>query len=542
MMRWGVLGESSQPIQLTRRDWQLGFGFASVLLLITLASTYLPTACGSYHDDAIYVATAKSLVEGTGYSLINLPGSPPQTKYPILYPLLLAGIWKLWPTFPANLWAIQGLTMLSAALAVGLGFLFLIRFAYASRGVAAAVTALVITTPFFQFISTRALSEMPFAFLLVLALWRVESALRAAHSTAGAQFLTGVVIALAYLCRSVGVVVAVAALIALVARRRPVWLTLLGFATAAGPWVYWSLTALGQWQQNNVLGYYTDYLGSWTILASYPSEIVGWNLLYLLVATLATSMIGLHLCADWLLGWKLGPIFLTLGGLPWLYIVWRSVRFQMLPMFLAGYGMLMLCWPWPPARFLLPVLPFVLLYVVQIARRVTSLVLPTLHPFILKGGLALALAANLVVTLQVGLLYRETNFPFPTFPDRPVHWRSYEAVFDWIRQNTAATDRVGSALDTMVFLYTGRQAIRPFRYSPERLFYGVPGSKSGAAEEVFKSLADNGVRFLTLFPIPGYAAETSIGEVVAEMRRRHPDRLFVRYVAPDPRFVVFEVR
>jgi hypothetical protein len=541
MKRSEWISELADPVQLERRDWNLAIAFALIFSVLTAVSTFLPTACGSYHDDAIYVGTAKSLVEGTGYSLINLPGSPPQTKYPVLYPLLIAVVWKVWPSFPANLWAIQGLTLISAALAIGLSFLFMVRFAYASRTAAIAVTALVVTTPFLQFISTRALSEMPFALLLVGALWRVESALRKPN-TSGAQFLTGIVVALPYLCRSIGIVFAIATLIVLAVRRRPVALTLLGLAAATGPWVYWSLTALGQWQQNNVLGYYTDYLGSWSMLGSHAGAIVGWNLIYLLIATLATSLIGLHLGSDWLLGWKLGPIFLLFGGLPWLQVTWRALRFELLPVFLAGYGVLVLLWPWPPARFLLPVLPFVMMYVARVAVRLTSALLPTLHAWFLKGGLALAVAANIVVTMQVGVLYSRTGFPFPTFPDRPVQWSSYEEVFDWLREHTALTDRVGSALDSMVFLYTGRQSIRPFRYSPERLFYSVPGPKSGTADEVFTTLTANGVRFLTLFPIPGYEAETSIGEVVAEMRRQSPDRLVVRFVGRDPRFVIFEVR
>ena len=64
--------------------------------------------CGVYHDDGIYVITAKALAQGEGYRLINLPNSPLQTKYPILYPALLAIIWKIWPSFPKNLLLCKG--------------------------------------------------------------------------------------------------------------------------------------------------------------------------------------------------------------------------------------------------------------------------------------------------------------------------------------------------------------------------------------------------------------------------------------------------
>ena len=58
---------------------------------------------GFYHDDSIYWVSARSLATGDGYRIQSLPGQPYQTKYPPLYPALLASIWKLNPRFPANL-------------------------------------------------------------------------------------------------------------------------------------------------------------------------------------------------------------------------------------------------------------------------------------------------------------------------------------------------------------------------------------------------------------------------------------------------------
>jgi hypothetical protein len=57
---------------------------------------------GVFFDDGIYVTLAKSLAEGTGYRSIHLPDAPPAVHYPPLYPLALAALWKLWPSFPEN--------------------------------------------------------------------------------------------------------------------------------------------------------------------------------------------------------------------------------------------------------------------------------------------------------------------------------------------------------------------------------------------------------------------------------------------------------
>jgi hypothetical protein len=109
---------------------------------------------GIYHDDGVYISTAKALAEGQGYRLINLPHAPVQTRYPILYPALLALIWKLWPSFPDNLLAMQWLALLFGAVTVGLAYLYMVRCNYFSRGVGAAATLLCTTTPFFLFFCT----------------------------------------------------------------------------------------------------------------------------------------------------------------------------------------------------------------------------------------------------------------------------------------------------------------------------------------------------------------------------------------------------
>ena len=88
---------------------------AAFLTLATFTLCFqfiVPEVCGVYHDDAIYVITAKAIAQGDGYRLVNLPNSPKQTKYPILYPLLLSVIWKIFPFFPKNIFYMQIMTSL----------------------------------------------------------------------------------------------------------------------------------------------------------------------------------------------------------------------------------------------------------------------------------------------------------------------------------------------------------------------------------------------------------------------------------------------
>src|SRR5262249_60220296 len=72
---------------------------------------------GGFHDDGIYVTTAKALASGNGYRIISLPGEPAETKYPPLYPFLLSLVWRAKPNFPQNLWP-----MICLSVAPTLGF------------------------------------------------------------------------------------------------------------------------------------------------------------------------------------------------------------------------------------------------------------------------------------------------------------------------------------------------------------------------------------------------------------------------------------
>src|SRR5262245_12078008 len=93
---------SASTTPLTWRDALMALGLAGVMGLCSFFFV-VPDVCGAYHDDGVYVITAKSLAEGHGYRLLHLPGQPRQTKYPPLFPAVLALFWRLYPDYPANL-------------------------------------------------------------------------------------------------------------------------------------------------------------------------------------------------------------------------------------------------------------------------------------------------------------------------------------------------------------------------------------------------------------------------------------------------------
>src|SRR6185436_3223086 len=81
------------------REWIM-LAIAAALTLAAALVAIDPLPVGVFYDDAQYLILAKALASGDGYRFINLPGAPAATHFPPGYPLLLALLWKLSPSFP----------------------------------------------------------------------------------------------------------------------------------------------------------------------------------------------------------------------------------------------------------------------------------------------------------------------------------------------------------------------------------------------------------------------------------------------------------
>src|SRR4029079_3419446 len=137
---------SAVVCKFSREHWLVAAAlFISVTILGALRMA--PGVVGVFHDDVIYVATAKALAEGKVYRLIDLPGEPPQTKYPFLYPAVLAILWRLWPVFPIILVLLQGISLICTSSSIAIAFLYLARFGYFSKAEAASASLIGATSP-----------------------------------------------------------------------------------------------------------------------------------------------------------------------------------------------------------------------------------------------------------------------------------------------------------------------------------------------------------------------------------------------------------
>jgi hypothetical protein len=534
---------SENPVALTRHDWLISLGLA-VLVLVAASLRMAPGVCGKLHDDAIYVSTAKALSNGLGYRQIHVPGSPLQTKYPLLYPALLAVVWHLWPSFPENLVAMQAVSVLCAAATVAMGYLYVVRFGYCSRAIAGGSGLVCAMAPYFLYFGVHTMAEMLFALLSIIALWGAESFLLRPDMTKRGQFVWGVVLALPFLCRTIGAMLIVSSLWVVWRHGRPLRWYASGTLSAAAPWVLWSLLGRGIWDQNPIDGYYTDYFGCWS---STGTSLVGrvflLNSLMIAYGTGVLSLEGIAPSLEpWLGRWGACMVLRLVGLAPWLAMMRDLRQRRALPWMLAANLTAMLVWPWPPYRFLVPILPFLVAYLslgcAAVVKPPRGKVDWRFAGMATLGAIALANASLLAChAMQV----RHTGFPLAQLTDAPVAWSSYERTFSWLRANSQAQDIIASGVDSMVALYTDRRAFRPIAYNPGRLFYGENGDALLATQEVAAILKRYRPRYLVQSPMPDVADEKLLAQALHELRELYPDWLEVAYQDTDTRFVVFEL-
>jgi hypothetical protein len=526
-------------------DYRLALALALVLLVLGGWRT-VPRVTGVFHDDAIYVITAKALAEGHGYRLINLPGAPRQTKYPILYPAMLAVIWKIWPVFPDNLLAMQAVTLLSAAAAFALTYLFLVRFGYCSRLTAAVSVLLCGTTPTVVYMSTITLSEMTFALLVIAALWRVELDLHHPPRSAAGQFATGIILASPYLCRTIGLPVVLAAVALLLWHRKPVRWVLVGVAVIVAPWLTWTFEPTVRWRDDPIVGYYTDYGAGWSFFNLQALRVTVINLILICRDTVGIVLTGLHVAvgaaARGLLQWLALP-----GAVAWIYILWKCRRMRLLPWCLVTYTATVALWPWPPWRFLVPILPLLVSEVSQAFGMVIGPFFPRgRHRYVLAGIALVAFAANMTLGIIAGRVSHQAGYPYQlalgTTDERvPVSWSSFTETFEWMRSHVREDEVVAGGLDPMLYLYTGRQAFRPWVHRPEALFYGSSLPKVGSPDEFVTILRSHGARYLVMLPLNFFSEQKPIVDVVRQVQEHYPALLVPVYQGADPRFKVFEI-
>ncbi len=360
-----------QPTAASRRFW---IGVAAVTLLgagltwMQLDWFILPSA-----DSTTYAILAEALATGQGYRLISEPAQPAMNFYPPGLPLLLAAIVRGtigWGWVPAD-----GLMALVLPMKIvpwlsfvgSIPLLAVVARSRATTPVALAAALLWAVNPVAGSFANAIMAEMPLIALSLLAMALLErltmSPPRLVWAIAG-----GLVLAAAFYMRTSAIFLVAAALAWLLLRRQLRMACVVGCVVlaCAVPWLLRS--AANPTSGSPVVGSYVDQLLAVETYATQRVDAAG-----IVARGLASAgeYVSQHVPAMvWPHSVHLpGVLRLLLGLLLVLLAVWGVVQgWRLGPGLAEVYTVVFvvstLVWPWRGSRFLLPVLPLLLLALV----------------------------------------------------------------------------------------------------------------------------------------------------------------------------------
>jgi len=424
---------------------------------------------GFYHDDSLYWVSAKSLAQGDGYRIASLPGQPFETKYPPFYPALLAGIWKINPSFPSNLplATLFAWLLFPLYLAAVWWFLGVYGFDAWKRRLLFLVAAWSPVAVTFTF------SLMPE--LLFTALFLASVLLAERSLTPGAwrwmALVAGLCAGLAYLTKSsAGPLLLTAPLY--FAYRKQLKNASLFFAAMAPfvlGWQWWIAQHASR---------------SWDLVTLYYTNYVGFQIYNVPLRDI--PLVFWHNLDGFLLGiGKLLTFDVPYGAKPFERVVAvaalvgaarlarRSQKLQY-PLAAAGFSAMLLVWHYvPDQRFVFPLYPLLLAGLwTELANVFEALRVAWKKPMRAERTAAFAGAA----TLASFALFVAFNSIFGLFHFLPDLLSSYrealearKPAYQWIADNAPANANVFAYDDPMLYLYTGRKSCNlPI---PPKLYY-----------------------------------------------------------------------
>lgn len=556
------LGGLEPPSAISQR--LMRWVFATALLASVAGSFWLlgmraAFPVGFWGDDATYVATARSLAEGTGYRHIQLPGEPLQTRYPPLYPALLSGGFVWGEAFPANL---SRLLLPGAVAASGLWFMSLVYWRRVFQAPALLLWcagALAIASPVVLAFVRYTMSDLVYGAFALGALLCLDSRNASASSRRNRALLVAgaVLIALSMLTRAVGIALLPAAVIALLAngpRRqwREASLLLAIVLLACGPWWLWQAQAASQngAAQSAFMTAPDLSYGLW--LPEQVTQIVevlrqnSLRILFSLVnyqLALPLSSVGAALVTP---SWRSALLFVVaiaafgLCGVGFVASLRRHVTAWHIH-FVLYIGLIWL-WPFEPHRFLVPWTHFILFFLLRgVWAAALWMPVPSLP---VEGSWGLQRVSVMAVTLLLGAFFLLEDWAITSGdPDRPfvrelagrLDAAELGEVYAFLDRELANDAVIASATPGGVYLHSGRRGYflwpdaNPYEryYGSDRTAWNFYTARSASeAQAIQQEIATD---FTTVYGDLGihyYLDQPNWleAEVMGDIARHHPGR------------------
>ena len=543
---------------------------AAVYWSVALTS---PHAVGIWQDDGIYVCTARSLAAGSGYRHIELASEPLQTKYPVLYPAVLALAFGLEPDYPRNLPLLLLPTALAAAGLVALSALYCREVFRVRARVAWTLAVLTAASPVLVAFARYPMSDLLYGVLAVAALWCLDARAAAARSPGAGRgwvALGALFAGLALLTRGFGLSLAVAAVLAPALRRRPgqAGLAALVILACAVPWWAWQAWAADWNGPLQTAPLEAPDLGYALWLPQEPGQtlrVIRQNLLRAAVSAVHFHLappIGAATAAfgepSWRTGLMHGVTYASSALLALGFVRSLRVGWQTLHLYALAYAAIVLAWPFDPHRFLLPWTGFLLYFWFEGLGALAAGVArlrgdgePT-RAIRFAGPAAAALLLALFAAENARIIASKPERYFLREQPSGFDLTEFERLEDWIRRNTPESAVIASAWPARLFLTTGRRGFvfwpdtDPYEryYGRDRRaasFYVTPSASE--AQSLLDDMRAHWHRTWRDAGITHYVEQRSLREarVLAHVVTAHPEAFDLQYETPSGGLAVYRL-
>jgi 4-amino-4-deoxy-L-arabinose transferase-like glycosyltransferase len=482
------------------KRWAYGTGI--VLLCLALYHTLtLDRDAGVISDSAMYVILAEALASGRGYTEVSSAGDPVYVLAPPLFPLLLSSLVDF---FGRNFVLMKTFVLLFAFAALWLIYVF-VRARLGEEKALLMASVVGISPTFFSF-SHKVMSDVPYLCLSLVALHFLNRYSQEERWVTASGVGALVFISLAYLTRSLGLALLLAAPLALVLHK-PVQRLSYKLLAAGVFAVLCALPTLG-WMARNAavaqkatsISYANLFLANQEFNAdagrvSSVADLVPRlrHNLYAYGQGMATLIFPALLPTGHNLIAMAVAVPLFIG---FLLTLWRGRGVA--EIYVAFYVLVLLLFPTPVVpRYLLPLFPFLLLYLISGVE-------------VVAGWLRKQLTATALAGLAVALLGTNLIAAASPRPEVPEAMEDYQKIAAWFKDQAAAGSIVMSRKPSLFYLWTGRKgALFPFTADSRRILrvicdrqvdYIVQDSFSPVTERyLMPVLARNGDAFARVY-------------------------------------------
>ena len=482
--------------------------WTALLKMIVLAATLLYLAGLSPYlqgggDDVYYVAVAKSIVEGEGFSSGHIAGSPPDVHHTPLFPVLLAGLYY----FSPNNYVLFKLISLASGL-VCICLVFKLSSEYVSPGRALLVSLLFALNPLVFQLSHAILTELLFTSFSIAALLCLER-----YDESGTDFNSAfwgsiLFASAAYYTRSMGVPLLITAVLYFLVRRKFKRALLIGGSIflLASPWLLRGIL-LGPSSELQVV--YAPFFFAQDPTDPHSPTITLADLVIRMLRK-GGGYLGRDVPALMAFPNFFGSISLTffeplfflklalglLISVPMLlgYLKCLRERRLLISMYVPLYFIPLLTCSFSSPRLLVPISPLLLIFFVEGVETVFG-----------SRWLHRVVAAMVVIALLSDALelYKAHTLEMPTRGDK--------LLVEWMDENSPADAVLLNGPIGTLYLHTGRR--------------GVPLWGKLTQQEILDRIRKYGVDYVAFYPGGDYGQDRATAQTAQNLKRLIDDRV-----------------